>query len=135
MIRGFTAGAFDVLHAGHIIMFEECKKNCDYLVVGLHSDPSIERSEKNRPIQTIFERYIQLRACKYIDEIIPYDTEEDILTLLLYIKPDVRFMGEDWKNKLNYSRDKLPNLKVIYNSREHNFSSSNLRNRIKNAQN
>jgi len=131
MIKGFTAGAMDLMHAGHLIMFEECKKDCDYLIVGLHINPHIEREEKNRPIQTSFERYMQLRACKFIDEIIPYDTEEDLYNLLVSIKPDVRFMGKDWQGKPNYSRDKLPDLKIIYNDRKHSFSSSNLRERIK----
>lgn len=130
MIKGITAGAFDVCHAGHLIMFEECKKNCEYLTVALHIDPTIDRKEKNRPVQTSFERYMQLKACKFIDEIIPYDTEEDLYNLLVSAKYDVRFMGNDWQGKSNYSRDKLPDMKVIYNDRKHSFSSSNLRDRI-----
>lgn len=130
MIRGFTAGAFDVCHAGHLVMFEECKKSCDYLIVGLHSDPTIDRPEKNKPVQTMFERYMQLRACRYIDEIIPYDTEDDLFNLLACIQPDVRFMGSDWKDKANFARDSLPDIKIIYNTRRHNFSSSSLRKRI-----
>lgn len=132
-MKGFTAGAFDVCHIGHFIMFEECKKQCDYLIVGLHINPQIDRKEKNRPIQTSFERYMQLKACKFIDEIIPYDTEEDLYNLLVSVKPDVRFMGNDWQGKPNYSRDKLPYMRVVYNHRDHSFSSSSLRNRIKNA--
>lgn len=131
MIKGFTCGAFDLCHSGHLIMFEECKKQCDYLIVGLHTDPTIDRPEKNKPIQTIFERYMQLRACKFIDEIIPYDTEEDLYNLLVSIKPDIRFMGADWQGKPNYSRDKLPEMKIFYNDRKHSFSSSSLRHRIK----
>lgn len=134
MIRGFTAGAFDVCHAGHLIMFEECRKQCDYLIVGLHTDPTIDRKEKNKPVQTTFERFMQLKACKFIDEIIPYDTEEDLYNLLVSVKPDIRFMGSDWEGKANLSRDKLiGRMKVIYNSREHSFSSSNLRKRISDA--
>ena len=121
------------MHAGHLIMFEECKKQCDYLIVGLHIDPTTDRKQKNKPIQTSFERYMQLKACKFIDEIIAYDTEEDLYNLLVSVKPDVRFMGNDWQGKPNYSRDKLPNMKVIYNNREHSFSSSNLRQRIRDA--
>ena len=133
-MRGFTCGSFDVLHIGHLMMFEDCKKHCDHLIVGLHTDPTIDRpKEKNKPIQTIYERYMQLRACKFVDEIIPYDTEEDLYNLLVSVRPDVRFMGSDWEGKPNFSRDKLPNMKVIYNRREHSFSSTNLRNRIKNA--
>ena len=134
IMRGFTCGSFDVLHIGHLMMFEDCKKHCDHLIVGLHTDPTIDRpKEKNKPIQTIYERYMQLRACKFVDEIIPYDTEEDLYNLLVSVRPDVRFMGSDWEGKPNFSRDKLPNMKVIYNRREHSFSSTNLRNRIKNA--
>ena len=134
-MKGFTAGAFDLMHAGHLIMFEECRKQCDWLIVGLHIDPRTDRKEKNRPVQTSFERYMQLKSCKFIDEIIPYDTEEDLYNLLVSVKPDVRFMGMDWQGKPNYSRDKLPDMKIVYNDRKHSFSSSNLRNRIRNAKN
>lgn len=132
-MRGFTCGSFDLAHAGHLIMFEECKKNCDYLIVGLQTNPTLDRKEKNKPIQTIFERYMQLKACRFIDEIIPYDTEEDLYNLLVSVKPDVRFMGNDWQGKPNISRDRLPDMRVVYNDRKHSFSSSNLRLRIKNA--
>jgi len=129
-MTGFTCGAWDVCHAGHLVMFEECKKQCNYLIVGLQTDPTIDRPEKHKPVQTIFERYMQLRACKFIDEVIPYDTEEDLYNLLVCLKPDIRFMGADWKDKPNYSRDLLSQMKVIYNSREHTFSSTELRKRI-----
>ena len=132
-VKGFSCGAFDVMHAGHLIMFEECKKHCDWLIIGLHINPQTDRKEKTRPVQTSFERYMQLKACKFIDEIIPYDTEEDLYNLLVSVKPDVRFMGNDWQGKPNYSRDKLPDMRVVYNDRKHSFSSSNLRKRIKNA--
>lgn len=132
-MTGFTCGAFDVCHIGHLLMFEECKRQCDYLIVGLQTNPNSDREDKNRPIQSIFERYMQLKACKFVDEIIPYDDEEDLYNLLVCVKPDVRFMGADWQSKPNISRDRLPKMKVIYNSREHSFSSSDLRNRIKNA--
>ena len=95
---GFTCGAFDLLHAGHIVMLKEAKDNCDHLIVGLQTDPSIDRQEKQQPIQSVFERYIQLRGVKYIDEIIPYDTEESLLDLLLATKIDIRFVGEDFEN-------------------------------------
>lgn len=130
MIKGFTAGAFDLLHPGHILMLKEIREQCDYLIVGLHTDPTIDRPEKNKPIETIKERMIRLEGCKYVDEIILYDTEEDLYNLLKKLKPDIRFMGADWKNKKNYSRDKLPEMKVIYNSRDHGYSSTNLRKRI-----
>lgn len=127
---GFTCGAMDLFHAGHYMMLAEIRPQCDYLIVGLHTDPSTDRPEKNKPVQTIEERLIQLQGCKYIDEIIMYDTEEDLYQLLKELKPDVRFMGEDWKNKPNYSRDLLPEINVVYNSRSHDFSSSGLRTRV-----
>ena len=129
-IIGFTCGAFDLTHAGHYLMFKEARKQCDYLIVGLQIDPSVDRKDKNKPIQSLKERLIQLKACKYIDKIIIYETEKDLLKLLKKINPDIRFMGADWKNKPNYSRDLLPEIKVIYNSRNHNYSSSSLRKKI-----
>jgi glycerol-3-phosphate cytidylyltransferase len=129
-IIGFTCGAFDLTHAGHYLMFEEVRKKCDYLIVGLHIDPSLDRKDKNKPIQTLKEREIQLKACKYIDKIIKYNTEVGLYKLLKTLKPDVRFIGIDWKNKPNYSRDRLSEIKVIYNSRSHNYSTTNLRDRI-----
>ena len=131
---GFTCGAFDLTHAGHYLMFKECREKCDYLIVGLQADPSVDRPDKSKPIETIEERRIKLEACKYIDEIIEYGTEKDLYHLLLNLynknRIDIRFMGADWKNKKNYSRDLLPQIKVIYNSRNHTYSSSNLRERI-----
>lgn len=130
-IIGFTCGAFDLTHAGHYLMFEECKNHCNYLIVGLHTDPTTDRPQKNKPIQSLDERYIQLRACKWVDAIIIYKTEEDLYELLKALKINVRFMGADWKNKPNYSRDLLPKMKIIYNSRNHSYSTSSLRERVK----
>lgn len=134
MIKGFTCGAMDLLHAGHVLMLKECRAQCDYLIVGLQTDPSIDRPEKSKPVETLEERMIRLEGCKYVDEVVTYDTEEDLYHLLLKIKPDVRFMGIDWKDKPNYSRDRLPAMKVIYNSRDHNYSSSELKKRIVTSQ-
>jgi len=133
MIKGFTCGAMDLLHAGHVLMLKECRAQCDYLIVGLENDPSVDRPDKKKPIETMEERMIRLEGCKYVDEIVTYDNEVDLYHLLKKISPDVRFMGADWENRPNYSRDKLPDMKVIYNSRDHNFSSSSLRERIKNS--
>jgi glycerol-3-phosphate cytidylyltransferase len=130
MIKGFTCGAMDLLHPGHVLMLKECRAQCDFLIVGLQTDPSIDRSDKNKPIETLEERKIRLEGCKYVDEIVIYDTEVDLYNILKKLKPDVRFMGMDWKNKKNYSRDLLPEMKVIYNSRDHSYSSTNLRKRI-----
>ena len=132
-ISGFTCGAFDLTHAGHYLMFEEVKKKCDYLIVGLQVDPSIDRPEKHKPVQSLKERLIQLKSCKYIDKIVVYKTEISLYNLLKKLTPDIRFMGADWKNKPNYSRDKLPNIRIMYNSRNHNYSTTNLRNRTVNC--
>lgn len=129
--RGFTCGAFDLLHAGHCLMLEEAKKQCDYLIVGLQIDPSIERDYKHKPIQTVEERYIQLKSCKYVDEIWSYKTEADLVKMLKTIKPDIRIIGEDWRGR-QFTGHELP-IEVYYNSRSHNYSSSELRNRIKNG--
>lgn len=127
-IIGFTCGAFDITHAGHYLMFEENRKKCDFLIVGLQTDPSIDRKNKHKPVQSIKERLIQLNACKYIDKIIIYRTEKDLVKLLKKLKPDIRFLGMDWKGK-NFTGKELP-IKIIYNKRDHNYSSSNLRERI-----
>lgn len=131
MKTGFTCGAFDLLHAGHIMMLEEARTFCDYLIVGLHTDPSIDRPEKNKPIQSLNERLIQLRAVKYIDLVLIYDTEIDLLNLLKAIEPDIRIIGYDYKDK-NFTGDDL-GIELKFNSRNHNFSSSELRDRIKNS--
>lgn len=128
MIKGFTCGAMDFLHAGHVAMLEEAKTQCDYLIVGLHTNPQIDRPEKNKPIQTTFERYLQLKACKFVDEIIPYDTEEDLINLLQIIKPDLRILSEEYKDKEFTGKD-LP-IKIYYNTRKYNYSSSSLRRKM-----
>lgn len=128
MIRGFTCGTFDLLHAGHILMFKEIKEQCDYLVVGIQTDPSF-RPGKNTPIQSIEERKLQLEAVRYVDQIVQYDTEEDLVDLLKMTKPDLRFVGMDWKDNPNLTGGDLP-IEIRYNSRDHGFSSSELRRRI-----
>ena len=126
---GFTCGAFDLLHAGHIVMLEESKSKCDKLIVGLQTDPSIDRPEKNKPIQSVYERFIQLSAVKYIDQIIPYDTEESLMDLLQSQHIDIRFIGEDYREK-KFTGSELP-IDVEYTNRKHSFSSSSLRERVK----
>ena len=125
---GFTCGAFDLTHAGHYIMFKECREQCDYLIVGLQDDPSIDREYKNKPIQSLAERKIQLESCKYIDEIVIYKTEKDLVKLLKKIKPNIRFVGADWKGK-HFTGDNL-SINVVFNSRSHTYSSSSLRRRV-----
>ena len=125
---GFTCGAFDLLHAGHIVMLEESRSQCDYLIVGLQTDPTIDRPEKNKPIQSVYERFVQLDAVKYIDNIIPYDTEESLIDLLKSQHIDIRFIGEDYRDR-DFTGSDLP-MEVQYTSRQHSFSSSGLRKRI-----
>ena len=126
---GFTCSTFDLLHTGHIAMLAECKSQCDFLIVGLLSDPTISRPEtKNKPIQTMFERWVQLQAVSYIDLIIPFDTEQNIIDIINIIEPDVRFVGEEYKGT-NHTGYNISN--IIYNKRKHRFSSTELRNRLK----
>jgi len=124
-IIGFTCSCFDLLHGGHILMLKDAKNQCDYLIVGLQTDPTLDRPEKNKPIQSLEERKIQLEAVKYIDEIAIYNSEKDLYKLLKKIKPDVRILGNDYKNKEFTGVDL--NIKIYYHSRNHNFSTSNLR--------
>ena len=132
---GFTCSCFDLFHAGHIGMLEEVKKHCEHLIVGLQTDPSIDRPEKNKPIQSLIERQIQLRACKFVDEIIVYETEKDLKTILKTIPIDVRFVGQEYTLE-NFTGKKLckkKGIRIRYNKRMHDFSSSELRERIKNV--
>ena len=133
---GFTCSTFDLLHAGHITMLEEAKHHCDYLIVGLQNDPTSDRPEKNAPVQSIVERQIQLAAVKYVDEIVIYNTEQDLVDLLLTLPIDVRVLGEEYKNKDFTGKDiaKQRGSKIIYNGRDHSFSSTSLRKRVANAE-
>jgi len=127
MTKGFTCGAFDLLHAGHIVMLKEAKENCDYLIVGLQTDPSIDRQEKNQPVQSVYERYMQLQAVKYVDEIIPYDTEQSLIDLLESTEIHLRFVGEDYVDR-NFTGKGLH--EIYYTNRQHSFSSSGLRRKV-----
>ncbi|UNY97880.1 adenylyltransferase/cytidyltransferase family protein [Zhouia spongiae] len=129
---GITFSTFDLLHAGHIKMLEEAKQQCDYLIVGLQTDPTIDRPEKNKPSQSVVERYIQLKGCVFVDEIIPYTTEQDLEDILRAFKIDVRIIGEEYKDK-NYTGRSYCEEKAIelhYNKREHRFSSTALRQNV-----
>ncbi len=135
-IIGITCSTFDLLHTGHIIMLEECKKYCDYLICALQVDPTIDRPNKNKPIQSLVERYIQLDAVSYVDKIIPYVTEQDLEELFESLDLDVRIIGEDHRN-LNFTAKEIcnkRNIKLIYNKRDHKFSTSGLRNKIYNEE-
>ena len=133
---GITFSTFDLLHAGHVKMLEEAKRQCDYLIVGLQLDPSLNRPEKNSPSQSIIERYIQLKGCKYIDEIVPYVSEQDLEDILKSFKLDVRIIGEEYKEKpftgKAYCKEK--GIEIYYNKRDHRFSSSGLRKQVKLAE-
>lgn len=126
---GFTCGAFDFVHAGHVMMFEECKKYCDYLIVGLQTDPSIDRKEKNKPIMSLEERYRMLRGNKWIDAILVYERQEELYQLAKWLPIDVRFVGEDYKDKKITSTFSA---KIIYNKR-YGYSSRELRKRVHDA--
>lgn len=134
MKTGITFSTFDLLHAGHIAMLKESKSVCDYLICGLHVDPQIERPQKNKPIQNLVERYIQLNAVKYVDEIIPYCLEDELKDILLTFPINIRIIGADYKGKdftgKDICRDK--GVEIYYNKRDHRFSSTELRERVKN---
>ena len=129
---GFTCSTFDLLHAGHIQMLREAKEQCDYLLVGLQIDPSIDRPEKNSPIQSIVERYTQLNAVEYVDEIVPYATETDLNDILTMYHIDVRVLGEEYREKDFTGKDicKKRGIQLYFNKRDHRFSSSDLRKRV-----
>jgi len=131
-IIGITCSTFDLLHTGHIIMLEECKKYCDYLICALQVDPTIDRPNKNKPIQSLVERYIQLDAVSYVDKIIPYVTEQDLEEIFESLDLDVRIIGEDYRNQSFTGKEicNKRNIKLIYNKRDHKFSTSSLRDKI-----
>lgn len=133
MKKGITFGAFDLFHAGHVLMLEEAKEVCDYLIVYIQSDPSLDRKEKNSPVQSIVEREIQVSACKYVNEVRVYDTESDLIDILKTTEWDVRILGSEYKEKPFTGRD-LCLEKCFFNKRDHNFSSSELRKRVADLQ-
>lgn len=126
---GITFSAFDLLHAGHIKMLEEARRQCDYLIVGLQTDPTLDRPEKNHPTQTVVERYIQLKGCKFVDEIVPYATEQDLEDILRSFKIDVRIIGDEYREKQFTGREYCVDkgIEFYFNTRDHRFSSSSLR--------
>ena len=127
---GFTCSTFDLLHAGHTSMLAESKSKCDYLIVGLLCDPTHDRDEKQKPVQSMFERWVQLSSILYVDMIIPFSSEQDIIDMVLVIKPDVRIVGEEYKDIEHTGKGLCP---IFYNSRKHSFSSTELRERVKNG--
>lgn len=129
MKTGFTCSCFDLFHAGHIMMLKEAKSKCDYLIVGLQTDPTIDRPEKNKPIQSVVERFIQLESCKYVDEVVVYATEKDLLDILYTYPINIRVVGEEYRDK-DFTGKDLEHIEMYYNSRKHSFSTTELRKRV-----
>lgn len=130
---GITFSTFDLLHAGHIAMLSEAKNHCDYLICGLQTDPTIDRPDtKNKPIQSIVERQIQLAACRYVDEVVVYSTEQDLVDLLLILPVDVRILGVEYADKEFTGKGEciMRGIEIVFNGRDHSFSSSSLRKRV-----
>jgi len=129
---GMTASTFDLLHAGHVSMLRDAKSQCDYLICCLQVDPSFDRPEKNTPVQTLVERYTQLKAVSYVDEIIPYRSEEDLLDILQMYPINIRILGEEYRDKEFTGKDvcRKRDIELYFNKRDHRFSSSDLRRRV-----
>ena len=132
MKTGITFSAFDLLHAGHVKMLEEAKQHCDYLIVGLQTDPTLDRPTKNKPTQTVVERYIQLKACKFVDEIVPYATEQDLEDILKSFVIDIRIVGDEYRERNFTGRTYCEGkgIELYFNTRDHRFSSTNLRQEV-----
>jgi glycerol-3-phosphate cytidylyltransferase len=134
---GVTFSTFDMLHAGHIAMLSEAKNHCDYLIAGLQTDPTIDRPDtKNKPIQSIVERQIQLAACRYVDEVVVYQTEQDLIDLLLILPLDVRVLGVEYEHEEFTGKAEcfVRDIELVFNGRDHSFSSSSLRKRVAHAE-
>jgi glycerol-3-phosphate cytidylyltransferase len=129
-VVGITAGAFDLFHAGHMLMLKDASNQCDHLIVALQTDPSIDRKEKNKPVQSMYERFVQVDACKYVDEIIPYETEDDLYALIMNNNIDLRIIGNEYRNKDFTARE--IGIEIYYNVRNHQWSTTELRERILN---
>ena len=132
MKTGFTCSTFDLFHAGHIMMLREAKNQCEYLIVGLQTDPTIDRPEKNKPIQSVFERFIQLNACIYVDEVVVYATEKELKDILLSYPIDVRILGDEYAHKTFTGQDL--DIEIYFNKRKHSFSTTELRQRVVDAE-
>jgi len=133
---GFVASTFDIIHPGYVLMLKECKDNCNYLITALHENPAWEREDKNHPIMSLHERFLVLKSIRYIDKVVPYKSEEELLNLLYFYRPDIRFLGSDYnkpemKNKIT---GRLLCKETHYISRFHNYSSSGIRKKIYEAE-
>ena len=129
-VVGITAGAFDLFHAGHVLMLKDASNQCDHLIVALQTDQSIDRKEKNKPVQSMYERFVQVDACKYVDEIIPYETEDDLYALIMNNNIDLRIIGNEYRNEDFTARE--IGIEIYYNARNHQWSTTELRERILN---
>ena len=129
-VVGITAGAFDLFHAGHVLMLKDASNQCDHLIVALQTDPSVDRKEKNKPVQSMYERFVQVDACKYVDEIIPYETEDDLYALIMNNSIDLRIIGNEYRNEDFTARE--IGIEIYYNARNHQWSTTELRERILN---
>ena len=129
-VVGITAGAFDLFHAGHVLMLKDASNQCDHLIVALQTDPSIDRKEKNKPVQSMYERFVQVDACKYVDEIIPYETEDDLYALIMNNNIDLRIIGNEYAGE-DFTAIEA-GLEIYYNVRNHQWSTTELRERILN---
>jgi glycerol-3-phosphate cytidylyltransferase len=134
---GITFSSFDLFHAGHVKMLEDAKEQCDYLICALQTDPTLDRPEKNKPIQSVVERYIQLKGCRFVNEIVPYATEQDLKDILQSFKIDVRIIGDEYANKQFTGRAycEQKGIALFYNKRQHRFSSSGLRKEVQEKEN
>jgi glycerol-3-phosphate cytidylyltransferase len=132
MATGFTCSTFDLFHAGHVMMLKEAKEQCDYLLVGLQTDPTIDRPQKNKPIQSVFERFVQLKACKYVDEVVVYATEKELQDILLSYPISIRILGEEYLGK-EFTGHDIP-MEFHFNQRKHSFSTTELRQRVIDAE-
>ena len=131
---GFTCGSFDLLHPGHVMMLEDCKNICDYLIAAVQIDPTLDRKDKNTPIQSIDERVLMTKSIKYVDEVRTYTTEQELYDMLVEISPDIRIVGSDWKANPNFTGGDL-DIQVYYHDRNHNHSTTNLRKKVFKAEN
>ena len=132
MKTGFTCSTFDLFHAGHIMMLKEARSQCDYLLVGLQTDPTIDRPTKNKPVQGVFERFVQLQSCKYVDEVVVYATEKELMDILLSYPIDVRILGDEYATKA-FTGQEL-DIELYFNKRKHSFSTTELRQRVVDAE-
>ena len=134
---GITCSTFDLLHAGHVTMLQECKEHCDFLICALQLDPTIDRPHKNKPVQSIVERYLQLEAVKWVDKIIPYSTERELEEIFLSQNINVRIIGSDYIGKDFTAKEICKNrgIEIVYNKRDHEWSTTELRKKINNLKN